>query len=316
MTTTTSNSLESKIGPLGPTPPALGSNVASVTPSHHDTVLQRFLSDRVALFALVFLIAIILVAIFAAFVSPYDPNKQNLTKLFLPYGSPGHLLGTDDLGRDQLSRLIFGAQISFLAAAIAVGVGVGLGVPIGIIAGYFGGLVDNAASRVNDALMSVPALVLALTIVTALGRGLVNSMVAIGIVLAPRFFRMARAVASDLRSETFVEASISIGCTTSRILVRHIFPNALSPIVIQIALTSGTALIAEATLSFLGAGVRPPTASWGSMIGDAYNQLYLAPHLAYAPGVCIMLSVLAFMLVGDGLRKAVGTRRATGADAR
>ena len=156
--------------------------------------------------------------------------------------------------------------------------------------------------------MSVPALVFAITIVAVLGRGLVNSMIAIGIVFAPRFFRLARATANELRNETFIEASVAIGCSTTRTLVRHVFPNAAAPIVVQGALTMGAALIAEASLSFLGLGVRPPTASWGSMVGNAYIQIYQAPYLAYPPGLLIMLSVVCFMLVGDGLRKAFGTR--------
>jgi peptide/nickel transport system permease protein len=308
---------ETLIDPLGSgnaaSLPAAG---ARAVEQDDESLFRRFVSDKVAVVALLLLLTVILIAVLAPLLAPYNPNQQHLTKLFLPAGSPGFLLGTDDLGRDQLSRLMFGARISLIAAAIAVGVGALLGVPIGLLAGYFGGLLDTVVSRINEALMSVPALILALTIVTVLGRGLVNSMVAIGIVLAPRFFRLARAVASDLRTETFIEASVSLGCTTSRILTRHVFPNALSPIVIQLALTSGTALIAEATLSFLGAGVRPPTASWGSMIGDAYNQLYIAPHLAYAPGLCITLSSVAFMLVGEGLRRAVGPRRMVAADAR
>jgi peptide/nickel transport system permease protein len=271
-------------------------------------VLRRIFANKIAVAALVFLLAIIALAIFAPIIAPYDPDKLNLTELFLPYGSPGHLLGTDELGRDQLSRLIYGTRVSLIAALIAVAVSAGLGVPFGTIAGFVGGRTDALLSRVNDALMSVPALVFAVTIVAVLGRGLVNSMVAVGIVFAPRFFRLARATANELRNEVFIEASVAIGCGTGRIVVRHVLPNAISPIVVQGAFTMGTSLIAEASLSFLGLGVRPPTSSWGSMVGNAFVQIYQAPYLAYAPGAFIMFSVVAFMLVGDGLRKAFGTK--------
>lgn len=270
--------------------------------------LRRFATDRLAVAALIFLVLIIVVAVLAPMLAPYDPDKLNLTQLFLPWGSPGHLLGTDELGRDELSRVMFGARVSLVAAGLVVVVAAGLGIPFGTVAGYFGGGADAVISRVNDALMSVPALVFALTIVAVLGPGLVNSMVAVGIVFAPRFYRLSRATTSELRRETFIESAVAIGCRTSRIMLRHILPNAIGPIVVQGALTMGAALIAEASLSFLGLGVRPPTSSWGSMVGNAYNQMYRAPNLAYAPGILIMLSVLAFMLVGDGLRKIVGSR--------
>jgi peptide/nickel transport system permease protein len=276
--------------------------------SARQAALHSFLRNRVAVAAAMFLIFIVCVAIFAPLVAPHDPDKLNLRQLFLPAGTPGNWLGTDELGRDQLSRLIFGARISLVAALLAVSVAAGIGVPFGIVAGYAAGWFDAITSRVNDALMSVPALVLAIAIVAVLGRGLVNSMVAVGIVFAPRFFRLARATASDLRHESFVEASVAIGCSTTRTLVRHIFPNAAAPIIVQCALTMGASLIAEASLSFLGLGVRPPTSSWGAMVGNAYIQIYQAPHLAYAPGILIVLSVVAFMLVGDGLHKAFGTR--------
>lgn len=268
-----------------------------------------FCKDKLAISGAFFLMVIIACAVLAPLIAPYDPDKTNLRQLFQPIGSFGHWLGTDELGRDQLSRLMFGARVSLVAASLAVSIAVGVGLPLGLIAGYRGGWFDFIASRSNDAFMSVPALVLALTIIAVLGRGLVPSMFAIGIVFAPRFFRLARAIAVGLRTETFIEVARAIGCSHTRILVRHITPNLVSPMLVQVALTLGNALIAEASLSFLGAGVMPPTASWGSMIGNAYNQISRAPTLAYIPGLCIMVTVLSLMVVGDGLRRALDAGR-------
>jgi peptide/nickel transport system permease protein len=214
-----------------------------------------------------------------------------------------------------LSRLIYGARVSLVAAAEAVGVAALIGIPLGMLAGYGSRRADAVLNWSNDALMSVPALILALTIVAVLGPGsLTNAMLAIGIVTAPRFFRVARAATQDVRHETYIEASRAIGCKRSRILGRHVFPNAVTPLVIQVTLALGAAVVAEASLSFLGFGVRPPTASWGSMLNDAYVNLSQAPYLVYIPGLTIAAVVLAFTLVGDGLRDALGTRTKAGAD--
>jgi peptide/nickel transport system permease protein len=262
-----------------------------------------------ALAAALFLLLIVAVALFAPLVAPASPNSQDLlTRLKPP--SLDHLLGTDEYGRDQLSRLLFGARISLIAAVEVVAIGIAIGVPSGMLAGYAGGLVDSMLSRINDALMSVPGLVLALTIVAVLGAGLGSAMLAVGIVFMPRFFRVARAATQDVRGETFIEASHAIGCSQWRIAWRHIFPNVLSPLIVQVAVVLGAAVTAEASLSFLGLGVRPPTASWGSMLSSAYNNIWTAPFMVYPPGVMIALTVLAFSVLGDGLRNALGTDRA------
>ena len=278
-------------------------------------LLRRFLANKLAVAGSIVLVLVVTVAVLAPLLAPHDPDTQDLLLRLQRPGTDGHPLGTDQFGRDVLSRLIFGARVSLLAAAQAVGVAALLGVPLGMLAGYGSRRSDGVLSWANDALMSVPALTLALTIVAVLGPGsLSNAMIAVGIVSAPRFFRVARAATQDVRHETYIEASRAIGCTRSRILSRHVFPNAVTPLVIQVTLTFGAAIVAEASLSFLGFGVRAPTASWGSMLNDAYVNLSQAPYLVYIPGATIAVVVLAFTLVGDGLRDALGTRTKAGAD--
>ncbi len=266
---------------------------------------RRFLTRKPAIVALIFVIIIILIAIFAPLVAPYDPLEQNLrSTLQGPSGS--NLLGTDELGRDVLSRLIFGARVSLIAAVQAVLIAIVLGVPPGLIAGYFGGWVDTIISRINDTVMSFPPLLLAIAIVGVFGPNLRNAMLAVGIIFAPRFLRLMRASVLAVKEETFIEASRSIGTPTLRILRTRVLPNALSPMVVQISLSLGFAMLAEASLSFLGLGVQPPDASWGSMVGRAYRFLDQSPTLVLFPGVAIVLAVLAFNVLGDGLRDSVG----------
>jgi len=281
---------------------------ASGRVSRGRVIWRRFRRDKVAVVALGFLVLLVLVAIFAPLVAPYPPNEQNLL-IRLQRPSWDHLLGTDQFGRDQLSRLIFGARTSLVASLEAVAIGVVFGVPLGLLAGYFGGWVNAVLDRLSDALMSVPGLVLALTVVAVLGPGLSNAMIAIGVILMPRFFRITRATTQEVREETFIEASRALGCRPRRILWKHIFPNTVSPVVVQSSLTLGTAILAEASLSFLGLGVRPPTASWGSMIFTASSVFYTDSFLVVAPGVAIMLTVLAFSIVGDAARDAMGAGR-------
>lgn len=262
---------------------------------------------RFGRFGLIYLIAIGLVAILAPLVAPEDPNAQNLMQRLQ---SPNriYLLGTDEFGRDVLSRLIFGARISLVASGIVVGVSAILGIPFGMAAGYGGDAIDWLLGRVNDGLMSIPALILALTIVAALGPGLFSAMGAVGIVFAPRLFRVARAVTADTRRETFIEASHAIGCGSARVLWQHIVPNILTVLVIQVSVVAGIGVNAEAALSFLGLGVSPPTASWGAMLSSALTYMSNAPHLAWPPGIMIALTVLSFTAIGEGLRHALGVR--------
>jgi peptide/nickel transport system permease protein len=255
----------------------------------------------------VFLVLLIIVAAFTPLLAPYDPNAQELLlRLKAPSGQ--HWLGTDEFGRDILSRLMYGARVSMLAAAEALVVAAGIGAPLGMVAGYAGKKIDAVLGRFFDGLMSIPALILALTMVAVLGPGLTKAMFAVGVVFAPRYFRVARAVTLDLRKETFIEASEAIGASPLHTVLRHVVPNIMSPLVIQASVLLGTAVTAEASLSFLGLGVRPPTASWGSMLSGAYSYMSQAPLLVIMPGLMIGLTVLGFTLVGDGLRGALGQR--------
>jgi peptide/nickel transport system permease protein len=274
-------------------------------------LMRRFAANKFAVIGLLFIIALVIIAIFPALFAPKDPNQQDLVNKLDPDIG---VLGTDDFGRDVLSRLIFGARVSLLAGLIAVGVAAGLGIPLGIAAGYLRGRWDAVISRVSEALQSVPALIFALTVIAVLGFGLVNAMIAVGIVTIPRFVRVARAAAVDVSGNTYIEASRALGCSSSRIMWRHVLPNTLGPLVVQIALTFAGAIVAEASLSYIGLGVREPTASWGSMLTDGAKYVNSASYLIYPPGVAIVLTVLAFMFVGDGLRQALGTRQILGTE--
>ena len=200
---------------------------------------------------------------------------------------------------------MYGARVSLQAAAQAVLVALLIGLPLGVVAGYYGGWLGAILTRLMDALMSAPSLVLAITIVAVLGPGITNAMMAVGLVMAPRFFRVARASTMDVRHETYIEASIALGCSGLRTAVRHIMPNVMPPIILVISVSLGTAVAAEASLSFLGLGVRAPAASWGSMLSTASANISLAPYLIWPPGVMIFLTVLAFTYLGDGVRRGM-----------
>ena len=270
------------------------------------TFWRRFAYRRSAVVALVFLAVVVTVALFAPLFAPDDPASQDLRRV-LEGPSGAHWLGTDELGRDVLSRLVYGARVSLLAAAEAVLVGLVLGVPLGLVSGFFRGWLDTVASRVADGILSFPPLLLAIAIVGVLGPGLTNAMLAIGVVFAPRFFRVVRGSVLAVREETFVDAARTLGCTNARIIRTHILPNVASPLLIQIMLATGLGMLSEAGLSFLGLGVQPPDASWGSMLGSSYRHVSRAPWQAVYPGVAIVLVVLACNMIGDGLRR--GFRR-------
>ncbi len=222
-----------------------------------------------------------------------------------------YLLGTDQFGRDILSRIMRGASSALLVGLIAVGIGLSVGVPLGTLAGFVGQWTDEIIMRVMDALFAFPAILLAIAIVGMLGPGLGNTMIAIGIAYVPIFARLARAGVLSQKSSVYVEAAQSIGCSTARLLWKHILPNSLSPLIVQATITFGGAILAEAALSYLGLGVQPPEPSWGQMLNDAANYLSVAPWLAVFPGVMISLAVLGFNLLGDGLRDQLDPQRRT-----
>lgn len=267
--------------------------------------LRRFRRQRGAVAALLFIIVIVVCAVFAPWVAPKDPIEQDLSAS-LAGPSADHLLGADRLGRDTLSRLIFGARFSLLAAVQAVLVATVLGVPIGILAGLARGWIDTIASTIADAVLSIPAIVLALAIIGVLRPNLTNAMIAIGIVYAPRLFRVVRSAAISVREETYIEAARASGVGTLTIARTHVLPNVLSPLVVQVSLALGFAVLAEAGVSFLGLGVQPPDASWGVMLGQSTAELEDHPILVLAPGMAIMLAVLAFNVLGDGLNDSLG----------
>jgi ABC-type dipeptide/oligopeptide/nickel transport system permease subunit len=267
----------------------------------------RFRRQRGAVSALAILLLITLAAVLAPFWTVYDPAGGSLADaLSGPSGS--HWLGTDDLGRDVFTRMVYGARLSLAAAVIAVGVALVIGLPFGLLAGYAGGRGDSVIMRVNDALMSFPPLILAISIVGFLGPGLTNAMIAIGVIYAPRFMRVVRGAAMAVREETYVEAARMMGVPAHRVIRRHVLPNILSPLLVEISLSLGFAIIAEASLSFIGLGVQPPSASLGSMLGEAFRYLRDAPVFAIGPGIAIVIIVLSLNVLGDGLRDSLGRR--------
>ncbi len=276
-------------------------------------VIRRLLRNPAAVFGLTVIVIVVVMAVFAPWLAPYDPNDQDLlNRLQAPSGE--HWLGTDDFGRDQLSRLIHGGRVSLVAALQAVALGAGVGVTLGMIAGFRGGRLDGVVSRVVDVTMALPGFLVAVTVLAVLGPGLTNAMLAVGFLLTPVFFRVARAATQDVREETYIEASRALGCTTRRTVARHVLPNALAPVVVQIAILLGVAITIEASLSFIGLGVQPPTSTWGSMLSNVSSYMQEAPHLVYVPGAMIAITVLAFSLLGDGLATALGTTRSAVAE--
>lgn len=266
---------------------------------------RRFRRERPAVVALVTVLVIGLASLLAGVLATHDPDIQVLTDR-LQGPSAEHWFGTDDLGRDVFTRTLYAGRVSLLAALQATAIGIGIGVPIGLMAGYLKGWVDVVASRVADAIMSIPALLLALAIVGVLEPDLTSAMIAIGVVYAPQFFRLTRASTLAVREETFVEAARSVGGTSRSIITGHILPNALSPLVVQISLAMGFAILFEASISFLGLGVQPPDSSWGSMLGRSTRYFADSPHLVLIPGLAILVTVLAFNVIGDGVRDSLG----------
>ena len=267
--------------------------------------LFDWMRDRPAAgLSLVFLAGLFVLAIFAPAIAPYLPTAQNANDT-LAEPTLAHLLGTDDLGRDVVSRLIHGAPATLYASFLAVAVASLLGIPVGLLAGFLGGWVDDIVSRIIDTLLSFPAIVLAIGVTGALGIGLTNGMIAVGIVFSPQLARLVRAQTLVVKQELYVDAARCFGASAWRIIPRHIMPNAIQPVIVQITLLLAVALLAEASLSFLGLGVQPPQPSWGSMLARAYNYMEIAPEQMYPPGIAILLTALAFNTLGEALREAL-----------
>ena len=269
---------------------------------------QRFFRRPIAVVGLAVIVVFALVALLAPWLAPFDPTATSWTAI-RKAPSALHWMGTDENGRDVMARVMFGARASMLAGIVSVLIAAGIGVPAGLIAGFAGGWTDAVLSRIVDALLACPFLILAIALTAFLGPDLTNAMIAIGVSTAPRFMRVARASTLEVAASDFVQAAVSIGNPSWRVMLWHVAPNIVPPVLVQASLSLAAAIIAEASLSFLGLGQQPPAPSWGSMLNTAQRFLTQAPWLAVFPGAAIFLCVLSFNLVGDGLRDALDPRR-------
>jgi peptide/nickel transport system permease protein len=278
-------------------------------PAMRTSLLRRLAKRPSVAIGLVVIVAFVAVAVFAPWLAPYDPIATSFSTV-RKAPSAAHWFGTDEIGRDVLSRVIFGARASLLAGVVSVLISLSVGVPTGLLAGYAGGKTDMLISRVTDALLACPFLILAIALAAFLGPSLTNAMIAIGISATPIFIRLTRGTTIAVKAEDFVLAARAIGNAPWRIAVRHVLPNIVPPLLVQATLAIAAAVIAEASLSFLGLGQQPPQPSWGSMLNTAKNYIDNAPWMAIWPGVSIFLLVLSFNIVGDGLRDALDPRHA------
>jgi len=274
--------------------------------SHIAEVWKQLKKNKVAVISLFVVIAIILIAVLAPVIAPYSFDATG----DVPFekSSMAHLLGTDKLGRDILSRLIYGARASLLIGIVSVAISAVIGIFIGSIAGYFGNATDNILMRLLDIYQSIPMMLLCLVLAAILGPSLKNAIIALAVSMIPQFARMMRASILTVREMEYVEAAESINAGTWNILMKDIIPNAISPLIVTITMNIGNAILIGAMLSFVGLGVQPPTPEWGTLIAEARNYMRANPTLAIYPGVCIMITVLAFNLLGDGLRDALDPR--------
>lgn len=269
---------------------------------------RRLWRRKGAMVALAFVLFFIVMAVFAPLLAPYDPVETSWSAVRVA-PSQMYWFGTDEIGRDVLSRVVWGARASILAGLVSVGISMALGIPIGLLAAYVGGWTDSIISRFTDAMLAVPFLILAIALSAFLGPSLNNAMIAIGVSAMPVFIRLTRAQAMQIKVEDFVEAARAIGNPHWRIALRHVMPNVIPPLIVQATLSIAAAIIAEASLSFLGLGQQPPLPSWGSMLNTAKNYMDNAPWMAVWPGLSIFLLVLSFNLLGDGLRDALDPRQ-------
>lgn len=298
--------------------------LAATSTSLWQVAARRLLRRKSAILGMVLLGILVFIALTAQWLAPYSPTvsmldvhpPQALNKRSPPCvhllgcaaDQPEHILGTDGNIRDQFSRLLYGARLSLLVGFSTVSFAIVIGTVLGALGGYFGGWVDNAIMRVMDVLLAFPSLLLAIAIVTVLGPGLINALLAIGIVSIPAYARVMRASVLSLREMDYVSATRALGGSNMAILFKRILPNALTPLIVQGTLGIATAILDAAALSFLGLGAQPPTPEWGAMLGAERNQVFTAPHLVFFPGFMIMLCVLSFNLIGDGMRDALDPR--------
>jgi peptide/nickel transport system permease protein len=280
-----------------------------IAPSVSETrrFMRVFFGRKVVIIGSVIILILILTAIFAPLLAPYDPYLVD-TNASLLNASRAHLLGTDSIGRDTLSRLIYGSRTSLLVGLISVSIAAILGITLGLIAGYFGGITYTLIMRGIDTLMALPVILLALVITAALGDGIYNLMIALGISISPVYARVMCAECLSIKQNEYILAARSIGVKPVDVMLRHILPNGFAPILVMMTMQLGFAILAESSLSFLGLGVTPPQAAWGAMVSAGYPYLKSNPLLSFAPGVAIILVVFAFNMVGDGLRDTLDPR--------
>ncbi len=269
-------------------------------------LLRHIVGEPIGAVGAALILLLLLFALAAPLISPYNPIAQDFKRLLPP--SAEHLLGTDEFGRDILSRIIFGAQVSLQVGVISVGIALALGGLLGLISGYYGGTVDLLMQRVIDIVLAIPNVILVIAMAGVIGPSMATAMVAIGLAYSPRFVRVVRGATLSAREEQYVEAARSVGVGTWRIMVLHILPNVTAPLIVQATLSFSTAILVEATLSFLGLGTQPPNPSWGTMLSSGRKYMELAPGLTVFPGLAIMLAVLGFNLLGDALRDALDPR--------
>ncbi len=267
-------------------------------------IWRRFRRNKQAMVGMCMLLLMIFSAIFASVISPYDPLQQDIINRLQP-PSAAHFFGTDELGRDIFSRILYGSRISLTVGLIAVSISSVVGCALGAIAGYYGGVLDNVIMRCTDVLMAIPSILLNISIVAALGTGLQNVMIAIGISSVPAYCRIMRASLLSLKDQEFVDASRAAGASDPYIILNHILPNSLAPLIVQATLKIGGAILSCASMSFIGLGIVPPTPEWGAMLSTGRDFLRDAPHLTAFPGMAIMFAVFAMNLMGDGLRDAL-----------
>jgi peptide/nickel transport system permease protein len=269
--------------------------------------VRVFARRRLVVFGAVVILLFLIAAVFGPLFAPYDPNEQQLGQ-FLKSPSRDHLLGTDHLGRDTLSRIIYGSRNSLMVGVVALAIAAVIGMTAGMLAGYYGGWLNIVIMRAVDALMAFPMILLALLISALLGGGLKNVMIAIGISMIPGYVRLMCGMVLSAKETDYVLAGRSLGSSHLRIMLRHILPNCFPPLIVLITIQIGAAILAEASLSFLGIGITPPAPAWGAMVNEGYRYLITNPILSFAPGLAIMLVVFAFNMVGDGLRDALDPR--------
>lgn len=268
---------------------------------------RRLFGRRIVIFGTILVLLFVMTALLAPYISPHDPYKQNLALSFAK-PSAEHILGNDELGRDIVSRLVYGARTSLSIGFVAVLIAAGCGIILGLVAGYLGGLVNSIISRVMDALLSIPAIMLALGLGIIFGSGMASLMVILGLSTIPTYTRLMCAQVLSIRNSDYINAERVLGASSIRIMFSHILPNCLSPIIVLFTMNIGGTILAEASLSFLGLGVNAPMASWGAMVNEGYSRLITNPVFALAPGICIMLLVLGFNILGDGLRDILDPR--------